>query len=181
MTGTTSLLAAPLTGVPLAMGWGLPSVVIGEGTITVVPFIAQTQSLTVTDLAIRVVVALGVTAGLLLIITHLLQRFGYGTSGSTRTRPSAGGKRVGTKATRSGLTVEQILPLTRHAKVATITIEGHRLLVGVTDQQVSLLKDLGAADESPGQPSEPVTGELERYPIDPAVLRAAQLRSRQSD
>ena len=59
MTGTTSLLAAPLTGVPLAMGWGLPSVVIGEGTITVVPFIAQTQSLTVTDLAIRVVVALG--------------------------------------------------------------------------------------------------------------------------
>ncbi|WP_336250399.1 flagellar biosynthetic protein FliO [Stomatohabitans albus] len=154
-------------------GWVVP---FGDW---IAPVVGQGHPIEATGLAIRVVIALGVTAGLLIIITHLLKRFGYG--GGTR----HGGRRTSSSQQEhshvSGIHIEQIAPLTRQAKVATISVDGHRLVVGVTDQHVSLLKDLGSDRDAEPQDTGSVPGELERYPIDPAVIRAAQLRHRQAD
>lgn len=170
------------------------------------PLVAQTQGIDATGLAVRVVVALGLTAGLLIIITHILKRFGYGGASEAtvgtppkehknQTNPIRSNifqsKRRG--GDRPPIRVDHILPLTRQAKAAIIVVDGHRLVVGITDQQVNLLKDLGPDTHQPlghhddpagggaGVHDGPITGELERYPIDPAIIRAAQLRSRQAD
>lgn len=153
------------------------------------PTLAQTQSVDAAALATKVVVVLGLTAGLLLVVTHFLKKMGYGT-GAPAATSAANPKRQKGRAAGSpapAITIEHIMPITRQAKVATINVDGHRLVVGITDQQVNLLKDL-SVNNSSTQPAaesepkaEPVTGELERYPIDPAIIRAAQLRSRRAD
>lgn len=198
MQGMTELMGASIAGAPIGVpGGGLVlTMALGQQGYELAAVFAQSPSVNATELAIKVVVVLGVTAGLLLVITHFLKKMGYGTHAPAAPKPTKAATRNNRRATSKtapAISVEHIMPITRQAKVATINVDGHRLVVGITDQQVSLLKDLSlAADSSDagtnsdrtstGTPaSEPVTGELERYPIDLAVIRAAQLRSRRAD
>lgn len=179
MQGMVELGGASIGGVPIGVSGAEAGPVFG-----LLPHLAQTQSVEASALAIKVVVVLGLTAGLLLVITHFLKKMGYGTGAPVSPKASspASRKRRANGQSTPAISVEHIMPITRQAKVATINVDGHRLVVGITDQQVNLLKDLSEAPANePEQPAEPVTGELERYPIDPAIIRAAQLRSRRVD
>lgn len=191
MQGLTELVGASFWGAPIGVsGVGpVPLLTADQPLLWLLPQLAQTQPVDASALAIKVVVVLGLTAGLLLVVTHFLKKMGYGTgtpAAASATNPKRQrGRAAGSPA--PAITIEHVMPITRQAKVATITVDGHRLVVGITDQQVNLLKDLSVNDPS-AQPSaeperamEPVTGELERYPIDPAIIRAAQLRSRRDD
>lgn len=185
MQGVTELVGASFPDAPIGVhGATLKNEIINDLAVReLITFFAQSPSVNTTELGIKVVVVLGVTAGLLLVVTHFLKKMGYGTGAPMSTKagnqPSTR-KRRGNGQSTPAISVEHIMPITRQAKVATINVEGHRLVVGITDQQVSLLKDLSEQAANRAE-NDPVTGELERYPIDPAIIRAAQLRSRRAD
>ncbi len=64
-----------------------------------------------------------------------------------RGRPAAGG----------GLKVSARTALTRNSVIAVIELDGKRLLVGATDNGVTLLSELGAGATTPTQPTLPFT------------------------
>lgn len=59
----------------------------------------------------------------------------------------------GVKAARGNMTVETGISLGERRSLLIVTVEGRRLLLGLSPTQVSLVTELGPAPPSPGQPS----------------------------
>ncbi|MDQ7007284.1 MAG: flagellar biosynthetic protein FliO [Acidobacteriota bacterium] len=83
------------------------------------------------DQGLQVVAALAVVLGLVIALGYLARR---------------GGLRSG----RGVLRVEERLTLGRGVQLAVVVAQGRRLLVGVSERQVSLVSDLGEEEEKPG-------------------------------
>ncbi|HHN73648.1 MAG TPA: hypothetical protein ENK10_00305 [Acidobacteria bacterium] len=77
---------------------------------------------------VQVIAALAVVLALIVIFGYLARRGGLRGGGRT-------------------LRVEQRLTLGRGAQLALVVAEGRRLLVGVSEQQITLVSDLGRDDE----------------------------------
>lgn len=77
-------------------------------------------------LVLRLVFSLGVVITLMYVAARVMRRRGMGISRSSRTEISV--------LARKGLS--------KHASVALIEAEGRQLLIGVTDQRVTLLSEL---------------------------------------
>ena len=84
--------------------------------------------ISVAELALRLVVSLAVVVALMLIAAKLLRRVGGGLPSLT-----------GGKATVTPIDIAAVRPLTRNASVAVVRVAGRELVLGVTEQEVSLL------------------------------------------
>ena len=94
---------------------------------------------------LRLVLAVAVVVGLLLMTARLTRRVGSGGAGSAR----------------GAIRVVARQPLGRNASVAVIETGGRTLVLGVTDHQVSLLGEQPlavATVEDPGSSTLPPTG-----------------------
>ncbi|MFZ4515043.1 MAG: FliO/MopB family protein [Acidimicrobiia bacterium] len=77
-------------------------------------------------LVLRLVFSLGVVLGLMYLAGRVMRRRGIGV----------------TRSTRDGIEVIARKGLSKHASVAILHVAGRRVLVGVTDQRVTLLSEL---------------------------------------
>jgi flagellar biogenesis protein FliO len=86
-------------------------------------------------MAVRLAISMGVVLGLMLLAARLLRR----AQGMARTAGSGAGGRRGRARTVTPLAVTGVAPLGRGASVALVRAAGHDLVLGVTEQQVTLL------------------------------------------
>jgi flagellar biogenesis protein FliO len=86
-------------------------------------------------MAVRLAISMGVVLGLMLLAARLLRR----AQGMARTAGSGSGGRRGRARTVTPLAVTGVAPLGRGASVALVRAAGHDLVLGITEQQVTLL------------------------------------------
>lgn len=78
----------------------------------------------------RGLVALGIVLGLIALLAWLIRR---------------GHLPIGGRPGRGGVTIESALPLGERRSLVIVSVEGRRLMLGLTPSQVSLVTELGPA------------------------------------
>lgn len=90
-------------------------------------------------LALRLAVSMGVVIALMVLAAKVLKRAqAYASNGSGRSAAGRAGRRT-PKVTRLPIEVQTIAPLGRGASVALVRAAGRELVVGITEQHVTLL------------------------------------------
>ena len=90
-------------------------------------------------LALRLAVSMGVVIGLMVVAAKVLKRAQAYAASSGPGRAAGRGARRAATVTRLPIEVQTIAPLGRGASVALVRAAGRELVVGITEQHVTLL------------------------------------------